>query len=100
MIALSLQAVSVVACAVILVRAEPAINLMGKHTPTLLRVAMHFLTVGAAGMVGSIAVFGLVPDIATTILLIGIAALLICERRVRALTRGIGQSQSKKVSPQ
>lgn len=81
-----LQWAAMLACAVIFTRAEPAINRMYTGTPILLVIAMHFLTVGPVGVIGSILIYDTVPDLASVISLIGVAALLVCERRVRVLT--------------
>lgn len=91
MISTLLQLTTIAASAVILTRSEPAINRMGRQTSFLVRMSMHFLTVGAVGEIGSILLFSTVPELATCIVLVGIAALLVCERRVRALTGPLGR---------
>jgi hypothetical protein len=79
------QTVFLLACLVILCRAEPANNRMGKDTPITLRAAFHLLTVAAAGGI-LYTLLGTVPDWLSVLLAVGAAALLLCERRIKALT--------------
>ena len=80
------QALGVTLCALILIRAEPAINRMGHLSPPLLvRLAFALLVTGAvAGIIAILA--GTVPDPHTLIILAGTAALTFCERRLRILS--------------
>lgn len=80
------QILGFVLCAAILARVEPAINRMGRDTPRLVRLAFALLAVGAAAGILAIAT-GAVPEWHVLILAAGIAALLLCERRLRILTR-------------
>lgn len=83
---IALQAVALAACVVIFVRAEPAINRMGADAPVLLRLAFVLLAAGSiSGFVFIVA--GHVPAWQDLILTCGIAVLLLCERRIRILTR-------------
>lgn len=84
MSALILQAIVLVAAFVIIVRAEPALNRMSRCTPFMVRAAFHLLALGAAAEIVCIVV-GDVPSWPTAIVTAGIAALLICERRLRVL---------------
>jgi ammonia channel protein AmtB len=84
--ALFAQILGFVLCAAILARAEPAINRMGRDTPRLVRIAFVLLAVGAVAGIFAIAA-GAVPEWHALILAAGIAALLLCERRLRILTR-------------
>lgn len=82
---LILQAVVVISAAVIVARAEPALNRMGQATPILIRLSIHLLAVGAIAEISCI-VFGLeIPSWPTAITAAGIAMLLVCERRLRVL---------------
>lgn len=80
-----LQALAALACVVVIVRAEPALSRMTQYTDMRVRIAIWLCIVGAAGRLGWI-VLGGVPDPITVIMMIGLAALLICERRIRVLT--------------
>lgn len=82
---LLIQATALIACAIIVARAEPALNRMGKSTPILIRLSIHLLAVGALSEIGCILFSGEVPNWPTVIISIGIAALLVCERRLRVL---------------
>lgn len=79
-----LQAIVLLAAVVIIVRAEPALNRMNRCTPFMVRAAFHLLTLGAAAEIVCV-VAGDVPNWPTAIVAVGIAALLICERRLRVL---------------
>lgn len=92
---LLLSITSAAACAVILWRAEPALNRMTADTPAPVRVSMWLLTVGAAAQLLALAL-GAVPQWPTVLLELGVACLLYCERRLRVLVprqqrRGIEQ---------
>lgn len=79
---LLLQFIVLIAAAVVIARAEPALNRMGRHTPILVRVSFHLLTVGAAAEIVFV-LAGHVPDWHSAITTVGIATLLMCERRLR-----------------
>ncbi len=79
------QLVGLISCAVILWRAEPALNRMSRCSPRLLRLAFVLLTVGAVAGIFYILI-GVVPSWPTLLLAVGTALLLFCERRVRILT--------------
>lgn len=95
MIESALQIVSVGACALILSRAEPAVNRMCRGTSILIRVSMVLLTVGSAGMLGTIILFGYTPTVSTTLLILGVAMMLYCERRMRAICGAPPGSRSR-----
>lgn len=81
------QLVSLVACAVILWRTEPAINLMHrKTTPLLLRLSFWLISIGAFAAILAM-LDGAVPPWPAAIGAAGVALLLICERRIRYLAR-------------
>ena len=84
MTALLLKFVVLLAAGVIVVRAEPALNRMSRCTPFMIRASFHLLTLGAAAEIVFI-LSGDVPTWPTAIMIIGVAALLICERRLRIL---------------
>lgn len=84
MITLFLQTIVVLAGAVIVFRAEPALNRMSRATPFMVRVAFHLLALGAAAEIVFV-LFGDVPGWPSAIVTAGVAALLICERRMRLL---------------
>lgn len=78
----TLQALVLLASIVIVLRAEPALNRMSKGTPLLMRLAFHLLTLGAVGEILFV-LAGEVPSWPMVITICGIAALLVCERRLR-----------------
>lgn len=84
MITLLLQAIVLMAAAIIVVRAEPALNRMSKSTPFLVRVSFHLLTLGAIAEIVFVLAGG-IPAWQSAITTVGIAALLFCERRMRIL---------------
>ena len=84
MTALLLKFVVLLAAGVIVVRAEPALNRMSRCTPFMVRASFHLLTLGAVAEIVFI-LSGDVPTWPTAIMIIGVAALLICERRLRIL---------------
>ena len=79
-----LQAIVLVAALVIVVRSEPALNRMSRCTPFMIRASFHLLTVGAVAEIVFI-LAGDVPSWPTAITSVGVAALLLCERRLRLL---------------
>lgn len=81
MITSIMQAIVVLAALVIIVRTEPALNRMSRCTPFMVRAAFHLLALGAAAEIVCIVV-GDVPSWPTAIVTAGVAALLICERRL------------------
>ena len=85
MTALLLKFVVLLAAGVIVVRAEPALNRMSRETTFLVRVAFHLLAVGSAAQIVFVVV-GDTPSWPTAILLVGVAGLLACEKRLRILT--------------
>lgn len=85
MIALILQILCIVASIGVLWRAEPALNRMSCDTHIVLRLAVHLLCVGAVAQIGAIWLFSHVPSVPELMMTIGIALLLICERRLRVL---------------
>lgn len=82
---ITLQIVCFVASILILWRAEPALNRMTCRTHLVLRLAVHLLCVGAVAQIGRIFLFAYVPTATETIMTLGIALLLMCERRLRVL---------------
>lgn len=79
------QVIGVLACAVILWRAEPALAHMTKAAHLAVRLSMWLAVVGSVARIGWIWM-GNVPDPITILMLIGMAALITCERRIRLLT--------------
>jgi hypothetical protein len=67
----------------VLIYAEPALARMGKATHWAIRYAMLMLAGGALGVVLTIANGGTI-DLATLLVLAGIALLMLFERRLRA----------------
>jgi hypothetical protein len=81
---LLLSLASAAACAVILWRAEPALNRMSATTPNTVRLALWLITVGAAAQLVALGM-GSAPQWPTVVLELGVACLLYCERRLRVL---------------
>lgn len=86
MTAHALQALGLLAAAIIFWRAESILNLMAPGCRLLVRAAFWLMTVGAAALAVSITQ-GYVPPAAVVLSLSGTALLLVSERRVRALLR-------------
>lgn len=83
---LAAQTLFVIACLLIVWRAEPANNRMSRATPLLIRIAFNLLIAGAVACVLD-TLLGSVPRWQTVLLAWGVAALLFCERRIMVLTR-------------
>ncbi len=80
------QIVALLAALVIFLRAEPVINLMGRACTLPVRVAFWLLSVGSAWLILSISQ-GYIPPPAVTLTLLGVAVLMLTERRIRGLLR-------------
>ena len=81
-----LQTLGSIAAVVIFWRAESILNLMAPGCRLLVRLAFWLLVVGAAAMAVRLWQ-GYVPPVAVVLSLMGMALLLVSERRVRALLR-------------
>ncbi|MBI2306091.1 MAG: hypothetical protein HYU78_02195 [Rhodocyclales bacterium] len=77
--------VILLACLVILYRAEPAVSRMSPATPLLIRIAFNLLCCAALGGV-FYALAGAVPAWLTALLALAVAVLILCERRVQILS--------------
>lgn len=86
------QVIGALACFVIILRAEPALNRMTPDTHLSVRLSIWVTLMGAIARAWWIAM-GNVPDIITVIMLMGFAALISCERRLQVLTRRTRKSQ-------
>lgn len=86
MIDLICQTIGLIACGVIIWRAEPALARMSPDTHIAVRLAIWATMVGATARLWWIAVGG-VPDSITVLMLIAFALLISCERRLQVLTR-------------
>lgn len=75
---------TVASSAIMLWRAEPALNRMSPATPFVVRLAMWLLVVAACAQLLTL-ITGRLPDWPAVLLHIGVAALLLCERRLRVL---------------
>lgn len=80
MIPVVLKAIVVFAGCMIIIHIEPALNQMSLGTPFLKRLAFQLLALGASAEVVCV-IDGNVPDWSSTIVTVGIAVLLLCERR-------------------
>lgn len=72
------------AASVILWRAEPALNRMTRTTHWMIRYAMLLIAAGALALCVAI-IAGTPPGMDTLLLALGIAMLMLCERRLRYL---------------
>lgn len=81
------QIAGTVLAGMVIWRGEPALAKMRKGTPILLRFSLWLLVVGAFARLVWISL-GNVPDPVTLLMLGGVAAMLLCERRITVLTRG------------
>lgn len=81
-----LQAIVLIAAFVIIFRAEPALNRMGRCAPFTMRVAFHLLTLGAIAEIAFV-VIGDIPRWPSAIVTAGVAALLVCDRRLTVQRR-------------
>lgn len=79
------QVIAVIACIVIVWRSEPALAHMTASTHFVVRFSMWLAVVGAVARIVWVMMGG-VPDAITIMMLIGMAALIVCERRLRVLT--------------
>jgi len=86
MIDLICQTIGLIACGVIIWRAEPALARMSPDTHMAVRLAIWTTMVGAVARVWWIANGG-VPDHITVLMLVAFALLISCERRLQVLTR-------------
>lgn len=81
------QGANFIFCAVILFRAEPAINQMNATAQHwMIRAAFAALATGAAADLIAISA-GAIPSFSHLVLTGGIAALLLCKKRIRLLLR-------------
>lgn len=80
----TLNLIGIVIAALILWRAEPALNRMSAETHWMVRYALLLMSAGAMGLLLYIFA-GETPSPVTLILAAGIALMLICERRMRYL---------------
>lgn len=79
------QILFVIVCLAILIRAEPANARMSKQSPRLIRIAFNLINSSAlAGILYTAS--GSIPHWTIIVMACGIAVLLLCDRRVRALT--------------
>lgn len=82
--ALTLQALTFVACLVIFFKVEPVLNQMQGNCRVVVRLAFAFLAVGSAGVILMITQ-GYIPNPWLSLLIAGTALLLVSERRTRSL---------------
>ena len=97
MIDLICQTIGLIACGVIVWRAEPALARMTPNTHLAVRFAIWTTMVGAVARVWWIATGG-VPDFITVLMLVAFALLISCERRLQVLTRRTTKIRRKELS--
>lgn len=81
------QVAGTILAGMVIWKGEPALAKMRKGTPILLRFSLWLLVVGSFARLVWISL-GNVPDPVTLLMLGGVAAMLLCERRITVLTRG------------
>ena len=99
MIDLICQTIGLIACGVIIWRAEPALARMSFDTHIAVRLAIWTTMVGAVARIWWIANGG-VPDHITVLMLVAFALLISCERRLQVLTRRPMKPNSNTKRPQ
>lgn len=87
MVNLFLQVTTALCCVVVLIRTEPALNRMGKNTQLIVRISFYQICVSAGAELLAIVAFNYVPGWREAMLSGGLAALLLCERRLLVLAR-------------
>lgn len=80
-----LQLAMLACCAVILWRADRAIDTMTETTRLIVRIGYCTLAVGAIAQVGVIVLYGDRPSLPALIVAAGIAGLMLGERRIRTI---------------
>ena len=100
MVDLICQMIGLMACGVIVWRAEPALARMNPDTHLAVRLAIWTTMIGAVAHIWRIASGG-VPDYITVLMLVSFALLLSCERRLHVLTRSTrGKKDRPTTAPQ
>jgi len=84
---LALRIGTVIACTIIVIRTEPALNHMHGRTDLFVRVSFWQMAVAAAIEILSILFYAYTPGWREALLSGGLSALLLCERRIRFLAR-------------
>ena len=84
---LAMQLATGLACAIVLVRTEPALNKMSGGTDFWVRLAFWQMAVACGIELLTMVFYGHIPDWREGLLSGGLAALLLCERRIRYLAR-------------
>lgn len=82
-----LQLLTLLASLVIFVKVEPVLNLMGPSCRPPVRLAFWLLAVGSASLMLAVSQ-GYEPNFGTVCTLLGVACLLLAERRIRGLLQG------------
>lgn len=86
MMDIAMEAATILACMVIVLRAEPAMNRMTRDTLLTVRLAFYQLAVAAGAEIVAI-LLGRIPTWREALMACGIAMLMLCERRIRLLSR-------------
>lgn len=81
------QMIGLVACSVVIWRVEPALNRMGPGTHDSVRVALWMALLGSIAHIWWILIENNAPDWLSISALTSFAGLVLCERRIRVLTR-------------
>ena len=83
----AVRILTAIACLIVLARTEPALNRMCGATDLFVRVSFWQMAVAASIELLSILFYGYAPGWRECLLSSGLALLLLCERRIRMLTR-------------
>lgn len=85
-----LQALAFIAAAAVFLRAEPALNRMGRACRLSIRVAFLLLATGSVALMAAIITQGYVPSVPTALTYVGAALLMLADRRTHTHTRSPG----------
>lgn len=81
------KALALLACGIILWRVEPALNRMSRCSSLMINAALYLIFAASMFSACEIVFGGAVPPWPAVIGAAGVALLLLCERRLRHLTR-------------
>lgn len=88
---LLLEAGTAIACGIVVLRTEPAINHMHGGTDFWVRLSFWQMWCACGVELLTIGLYQHTPDWREALLSGGLAALLLCERRLRYLSRGLSR---------
>ncbi len=84
---LATSALVIISCVIIVWRTEPAMARMSRATALLIRLAFWTMATAAMAEIACIVTYRRAPTLQELLLYLGVAELLLCERRLRFLAR-------------